>query len=159
MQTVICSDKTTVAVKNECFLQPLSFNKCRLLLLLMTRSVHRAVRTPASAGGPAFFLITDKPREYRCNHQKQNGTNNNCCHIFRNPSEHFYSSCLSDLLYYLVSLTDFVSFVDSLYGLKSIYSINARITTANIKPITCTFPVKSSPNWLIIKETAYANKH
>lgn len=143
----------TGAVKNECFLQPLFFNKYHLLLLLMTRSVQRAVRTPASAGGPAFFLITDKPREYRCNNQKQNGTNNNCCNIFRNPSEHFYSSCLSGLLYY------FVSFVDSLYGLKSIYSINTRITTVNIKPITCTFPVKSSPNWLIIKETAYANKH
>ena len=90
----------------------------RILFFLMTRAAHRAVCTPAAAGGLAFFLITDNTRNNRRHYAEQHNADDYCCNVFRNPCEHFSSSC-SAWDRYFVTLTVLVSFVDSLYGLNS----------------------------------------
>ena len=48
--------------------------------------------------------------------------------------------------YYFDTFTVLVNLVDSLYGLKIIYSMNARTTIAAIRPMICRLPVKAEPN-------------
>lgn len=61
----------------------------RILFLLMTRVAHRAVCTPASAGGLAFFLITNDSRNNRRHDAEQYDTDQYRRNIFRNPCKHF----------------------------------------------------------------------
>ena len=92
------------------------------LLLRMTGTAHRAIRTSTSAGGFPFFLITNHTDDNRRNHGNQYRTDDNSCYIFRKPRKHCYPSCSdNDSIFkiYFVTLTLFVSLVDSLYGLNS----------------------------------------
>lgn len=54
----------------------------------------------------------------------------------------------------IFSFTFVVSFVASLYGLNSIYTMPARMTMAASRPITFRFPVNAEPIWFTISATA-----
>jgi len=121
-----------------------------LIILFMAMFAHAAVLTTASAGGSALFFIFDYFYNYQCNDDCKDNQNSYRSEIINKPIEHIFPPLINN---YLI-LTSFVSFVASLYGLKSIKRMNARTMTAAIVPMMLIFPLSAEPNWKIIREIA-----
>lgn len=109
--------------------------------LAMAASVHRTVG--ASAGGEPLLLFTEQACNDANDNGKQYGTDQYGCQILIDPGQH------PDPSYSLLSVSTrcFLSFVDSRYGRKSIYSIKTRTATAATSPMICRLPVSAEPNW------------
>lgn len=111
--------------------------------LSVAASIHRTVGASAPTGGDPLLLFTEQACNDANDNGKQYGTDQYRCQILIDPGHHPDPSC--SLL--SVSTRCFVSFVDSRYGRKSIYSIKTRTATAATSPMICRLPVSAEPNW------------